>query len=271
MYALPMVKGRVPGLYVPSGRGTLEIGVDLQLVYDPPSNITWLADADLAKTHWFNAQCQNSDGTLCITADGSMQDSTAQNWINGMNAVRYLGVNRWQFPSDKANGKMCGGWGCTTTDFGNLYYNQLGLTQGTPVVDAPNINVQGFHNLQPYLYWACGAPAPCQNKINAPGHGGSFSFGNGFQGTDLKENQLYATAYFPQTPIEALREAIRDALPAGPQQNTFLADADAIHNAPDAQTKASALQAFVNLVNSVRGAALTNAQADQLVGLANAV
>lgn len=99
-----------------------------------------------------------------------------------------------------------------------MYYVQLGLSsvvptpRGIPVVTAPNINVGPFNNVQPYLYWASceppDGPRPCQffdngAPVPAPGFEWSFSFGNGFQGTDLKGNDLYVMVYFPETPEQA--------------------------------------------------------------------
>jgi uncharacterized protein (TIGR03437 family) len=68
-----------------------------------------------------------------------------------------------------------------------------------PVVATPNIAVGPFHNIQPYLYWACEAPTiqdGCQTDGSTSGFEWSFSFGNGFQGTDILANDLYVTAYF---------------------------------------------------------------------------
>jgi len=75
----------------------------------------------------------------------------------------------------------------------------LGLTPGTPVVAAPDIAVGPFNNIQPYLYWACQAltiQGACQTTGPATGFEWSFSFGNGFEGTDVLANDLYVTAYF---------------------------------------------------------------------------
>jgi hypothetical protein len=61
------------------------------------------------------------------------------------------------------------------------------------------VAVGRFKNLQPYRYWSCQGAAiqsPCQSAGPAAGFEWSFSFGNGFLGTDLLENDLYVTAYF---------------------------------------------------------------------------
>jgi hypothetical protein len=57
-----------------------------------------------------------------------------------------------------------------------------------------------FSNLQPYLYWACSgdsASSPCQSNGPAAGFEWNFSFGNGFQGTNLVGNNLFVLVYYP--------------------------------------------------------------------------
>jgi hypothetical protein len=97
--------------------------------------------------------------------------------------------------------KKCLGYNCTggTDPMGELFYDHLGLSQGSTVVVAPDITVGRFNNIQPYLYWSCEAAAiqdPCQSTGPAPGFEWSFSFGDGFLGTDVLSNDLYATAYY---------------------------------------------------------------------------
>ncbi|HEV2721643.1 MAG TPA: hypothetical protein VG323_16615 [Thermoanaerobaculia bacterium] len=197
MYVLPAIKGKLP-----AGPA------DGKTFYDPATDFTWLADADLAKTQMFGSQCTNHDGTLCINPDGSMSHTTAVNWIKGMDAAAWLGQTNWELAPIPDNDPACshavsGGFGCIQP-FGNLYYNLLKLAQGTPVVPTPNVKVGPFSNVQPYLYWSCqaatGSQALCGSDIPAPNFAWSFSFGNGFQGTDLQKNDLYVMVYFPVPP-----------------------------------------------------------------------
>jgi len=95
----------------------------------------------------------------------------------------------------------CNGYNCdaATNPLGELFYGQLGFKKGTPVVTAPDIAVGPFNNIQPYLYWSCQAATiqdACQPNGPATGFEWSFSFGNGFLGTDILENEFYVTAYF---------------------------------------------------------------------------
>jgi hypothetical protein len=87
---------------------------------------------------------------------------------------------------------------------GGLYHNHLlkllGAQPGEPVVRAPDIAVGPFHNIQPYLYWSCAGNVGqniCSGAPAAPGFEWSFSFGNGFQGTDVIGNSLYVMVYAP--------------------------------------------------------------------------
>src|SRR5262249_2878035 len=99
MYALPMIEGQVPGTYSAAGRGDLQVSSDGNFVYDPDSDVTWLADADLAASMGFGAQCTRNDGTKCIDDDGSMDHDTAEAWVGGMNThnggAGYLGQTTW--------------------------------------------------------------------------------------------------------------------------------------------------------------------------------
>jgi uncharacterized protein (TIGR03437 family) len=81
---------------------------------------------------------------------------------------------------------------------GNLFYSLLGFIRGMSVA-TPSSTVGPFHNLQPYLYWTCVANTiqdPCEAAGPAAGFEESYSFGSGFEGTDLLANDLYVTAYF---------------------------------------------------------------------------
>jgi len=290
LYVLPMIEGNPFGTLF-NGTG-LQPSADGKTVYDPVADVTWLADADLAKTMKFGAQCIHpEDGTQCINPDGSMRHETAENWKDGMNAAAYLNQTNWHLPPTPDTDSTCSlpensilktfGFGCKSSPLGELFYNQLGLSQGTPVVPAPNINVGPFINIQPYLYWSSCEPldgqSPCHDQngnpasVPAPGFGWSFSFGNGFQGTDVQANDLYVMVYFPQTPAQALSEALTAALGTDHQLNAFLSQAADISSAPNDTAKAGRLGAFINHANAQRGKALTDAQANQLIALAQAV
>jgi hypothetical protein len=206
MYALPMIPGQAAGTYHAAGVGTLQVSNDGKLVYDPTSNVTWLANANLAASKSFGAQCTGNDGKPCIDSDGSMSQTTAEAWIAGMNAdnsgTGWLGQTTWQLPPTLDADVACNpNYGCDASPMGELFYDQLGMSAGTSVTATPDTTVGPFNDIQPYLYWSCeGAPysrAPCFANGPAFDFEYSFSFGNGFEGTDILANDLYVMVYYP--------------------------------------------------------------------------
>jgi len=204
MYVLPMIEGPLPGTK-PSAGADLQPSADGQTVYDPVIRVTWLANANLAATMKFNV--------AGIASDGAKSHATAEAFIEAMNGYErkgYLGQKTWQLPpieTDPSCSLKDGGYGCTGFPLGALYYNRLlkilGLPPGEPVVRAPDIALGPFHNIQPYLYWACAGSTSrttCSGEPAAPGFQWSFSFGNGFQGTDAVGNTLYLMVYAPDGP-----------------------------------------------------------------------
>lgn len=202
MYVLPMIPGKLPGTPVASGQA-LQVNPGGQTVYDPVSNVTWLANANLAASNAFGLPvCQNpTTPAICVTPDGAMNWDSANQFIANMNAydgTGYLGQKTWEIPPVDPN---CSGFNCSSNlnPMGELFYGQFGLSKGTPAVSTPDIAVGPFHNIQPYLYWSClgfGIEDACQTADPVANQEWSFSFGNGFEGTDVLTNDLYVTAYF---------------------------------------------------------------------------
>jgi uncharacterized protein (TIGR03437 family) len=200
LYLLPMIPGKLPGTPPATGTG-LQVNPGGQTVYDPMTNITWLANANLAATNTFALPpCTSpTSPALCVEPDGAMTWDSASQFVTNMNSgAGYLGQTNWQMPPIDAS---CPGYGCDgdRDPMGNLFYDQLGFGEGMSAVVAPNVPVGPFNNLQPYLYWACQADTiqdDCGPNSPAAGFEWSFSFGNGFEGTDLLANELYVTAYF---------------------------------------------------------------------------
>ena len=203
---VPMIPGKIAGVPAVSGTG-LQVNPGGQTVYDPVSNVTWLANANVAATNTFGLPQCKAPGTpqLCVSANGAMNFNSADQFVKNMNAAAYLGQSNWQIPPvdpSCASSYLCS---ATTAPFQSLYYTQLGLTPGTPVVNAPDVTVGPFTNIRPYLYWTCEASTvqqPCQTAGPAPGFEWTFWFSNGFEGTDVLAHDISpVTAYFlPATP-----------------------------------------------------------------------
>lgn len=203
LYVLPMFKGELPGM--PSTAvNYLQVDANGTTVYDPIAQVTWLADANLAASQTF--------GTAGINRDGSMDHNTALLWVKAMNESDgghgYLGRTDWDLPDTGPPDPSCSmkgitGFGCTGSAMGSLFYRQLGLHPGDSVIPPSDAKVGPFTNVQPYLYWACTgdtAASPCQPSGPAEGFEWNFSFGNGFQGTNLMGNNLFVIVYYPDVP-----------------------------------------------------------------------
>ncbi len=199
LYVVPMVAGKIAGAPPATGSG-LEASADQQTVYDPMTDTTWAANANLAATNSFGlAACKDpTTPAICVQQDGAMTYASAVQFIAAMNSAGYLGQKNWQLPAVDPG---CPNFNCdgTANPMGNLFYDQLGLGKGMPVIPVSTIASGPFHDIQPYLYWTCqGATmqSPCETVGPAANFEWSYSFGSGFQGTDLLANNLYVTAYF---------------------------------------------------------------------------
>ena len=208
LYALPMIPGKLPGTPSATGNG-LQVNPGGQTVYDPVTNVTWLANANLAATNTFGLPTCTDATTpaICVAPDGAMTFASTSQFIGNMNTFNgtgYLGQTNWQLPTINSG---CPGYNCAGTQnpMGNLFYNQLNFSQGMTIITPPNIAVGPFHNIQPYLYWTCEAATiqdACESNGPVPNFEWSFSFGSGFEGTDLLENDLYVTTYFVGPPAD---------------------------------------------------------------------
>jgi len=199
LYILPMIPGKIPGTPPASGNG-LQVNPGGQTVYDPTTDITWLANANVAASNTFGLPtCKDpTTPTICVAQDGAMTFNSASQFVANMNAAAYLGQTHWALPTMDPN---CPNYNCegASNPMGALFYGQFGFSKGMSVVTVPDIAVGPFHNTQPYLYWTCEASTiqdACQADGPIQNQEWSFSFGSGFQGTDVLANDLYVTAYF---------------------------------------------------------------------------
>jgi uncharacterized protein (TIGR03437 family) len=210
LYVLPMIPGKISGTPPSSGTG-LDVNPGEQTIYDPVANVTWLANANLAATNTFGLpRCTSPiNPAICVNPDGAMTWDSASQFIANMNTTSgtgYFGQTHWQLPPMD---QSCTGYNCASAGgpLAELFYEQLKFSQGTPVVSTPAVGVGPFKNFQPYLYWTCEAAtiqSACQTDGPSPNFEFSFSFGNGFLGTDLLSNDLYVMAYFVGPPTNSV-------------------------------------------------------------------
>ena len=106
--------------------------------YDESSNLTWLADANYAKSSGFDN-------------DGLMLYRDAAAWIADLSIG---GVTGWRLPVTLNTDYSCddqrtfnyqvlsSGFNCTSGEMGNLFYNTLGNTAGSMTESGPFTNIQ---------------------------------------------------------------------------------------------------------------------------------
>jgi hypothetical protein len=96
------------------------------LIYDDVLKITWLQDANWAKTSGYNEE-------------GYMTWDEANNWLQNLT---YQGITGWRLPGPiNPSASPCSGSNCTDTEVGYLYYITLGNTYGNPTNSGPFQNI----------------------------------------------------------------------------------------------------------------------------------
>ena len=103
-------------------------------IYDNVADLTWLQDANYAKTSGYDA-------------DGRMTWVQANAWAGSLNID---GVTGWRLPG----GTMVAGLNQKASEMGNLFYNVLGGTASTNITATHNANYNLFKNVQSNLYWS---------------------------------------------------------------------------------------------------------------------
>jgi len=110
------------------------------MIYDDVLNITWLADANYAKTSGYDS-------------DGRMNWSDANTWAA---SLVYGGYSDWRLPTvPSINGsEPCWGLNCNGSELGHMFYNNLGATAGSTILSGSNtVNLALFSNVMIFYYW----------------------------------------------------------------------------------------------------------------------
>ena len=132
-------------------RGTYD-GVNL--IYDSVQRITWLGDANWAKTSGFDS-------------DGEMTWGEARTWARRLTIG---GFSDWRLPI--TSDETCRGAGCTNSEMGHLF--------GVEGVSSTNPGL--FLNLEERQYWSS------RSDSAEPDLGWYVHFGNGDQGATAKSD-----------------------------------------------------------------------------------
>ena len=141
------------------------------LIYDSDFNITWLADANYARTSGYHA-------------DGLMNWGAATAWAAGL---VYGGYSDWRLPTalNEDLSWPCNGYNCIGSEMGHLFYTELGGTAASPIPASPH-----FQNVQFFVYWSGTAYAPNP----ADGSAWNFITYSGYQYINLQYAEYYAWA-----------------------------------------------------------------------------
>ena len=189
------------------------------LIYDDVLNITWLQDANYAKTSGYAAaNLENDGGYDDILADGRMGWDAAKTWAD---QLVYGGYDDWRLPtildtgtpgcSFANSGTDCGynvqtySAGTVYSEMAHMYYVNLGLkgyygTSGTYQADwgifgngtgGDQNNVGLINKLQSDVYWSGTEYAP------VTGFAWVFTANVGYQSAFSKDFEYYAWAVRP--------------------------------------------------------------------------
>lgn len=206
-HVLPVVRGAIGP--APSGTGLVAYrsgpAAGLAL-YDSATDLTWPIDATLATNERFGVEGidllhfqTGADLTVPLVADtGGMRFETSRDWLAGMNAASYAGASNWTLPS--------------VTELRSLR-DQLALAEAPQrllTASLPATDRHGFHDFQPFFYWACqrdqdgDSRSPCNGDNPGFAPNGvdlmqwAFNFQSGFQGTDEETKEFFVVPYYPE-------------------------------------------------------------------------
>lgn len=161
------------------------------MIFDTDLNITWLADANYAKTSGYAQTFQS----LYILADGSMNWGEANTWANNL---VYAGYTDWRLPTTLQPDASCGaqsnigsyGGICSGSEMGHLFNIELGGTPNRSILVSNNpVELAKFTNIQAGYYWSGTEWASIPIS-----YAWAFGFGNNYQMPDNKGYTYYAWA-----------------------------------------------------------------------------
>lgn len=145
----------------------------IEAVYDDVLKITWLADANLAKTSGYSK-------------DGRMPWSSAMAWAD---KLEYYGYKNWRLPkADPSCGKNK--TNCLLNELGALYYLGLGGKAAGDLSATHNANYNLFVNIQT-ISGGIGTYFTSTPEANAP-NAWAFHMETGYQRLISKSGANYA-------------------------------------------------------------------------------
>ena len=152
-------------------------GTERNLIWDDDNNgnsLIWL-DYSHNHTNWLsqNAWAAGLDSNLIYNIDSS---AYTVDWDDAA----------WRLPSAGANPHF--GYNQTTSEMGDLFYNDLGLSANPPITTTVQLNATNFDNLIASWYWSGTEVA------FSPTHAWVFRMQWGHQGYNYKYHKVYGLA-----------------------------------------------------------------------------
>ena len=108
------------------------------MIYDDVLDVTWLQDANYAKTSGFDS-------------DGLMNWDDAVAWSDNLS---FGGFDDWRLP--EFTGLItCIGFNCTDSEMGHMFYNNMEAAVRSSILSGTNtVNLALFSNIQSFGYWS---------------------------------------------------------------------------------------------------------------------
>jgi hypothetical protein len=148
--------------------------------------LTGFAQAELVDNGGGLIYDTDLDITWYVPSVDQMTWSEAVSWVAGLSVSNENGSNimGWRLPSvlNEDGTGPCNRYNCIESEFGYLYYMELGNVPGGPIM-----NKGPFSNLNAGVYWSSLQWKPY------PGNAWVFSFSTGLQG--FADKNLYANYY----------------------------------------------------------------------------
>jgi hypothetical protein len=153
--------------------------------YDNDFNVTWLADANYAKTSGYRETIVN----------GGMTQESAITWAANLSftdSAHNVTYDNWRLPSALSrDGTQCLYYNCTNSEMGHMFYGELGGIARQSISSIHNENYALFVNIEPYYYWSYDSGSVCRNFNFKEGYqcDGSY-FSNGFNAWAVSDGNV---------------------------------------------------------------------------------
>jgi hypothetical protein len=123
------------------------------LIYDDVLNITWLQNIAHGAGSIYDWGYEYGIVTGYMTWNKAMAWADSLSYYDSVRGVTY---NDWRLPMRAhADGSaVCGGFNCTKSELGHMFYTNMGATAGQSILAGTNTaNLQLFTNLAQNSYW----------------------------------------------------------------------------------------------------------------------